>query len=454
MARPDESIDRILTGQQDFFDAGGTRDVGERIESLRRLERALVEGREEMLDALASDLGKPGVEAYLSEYVFLLDEIRMVGKSLRKWLKPERTGHPVYFLPGRSRVLREPYGTALVIAPWNYPVQLALAPLVSAIAAGNTVIVKPSEMTPASADFVSRVVAESFPPELAAVVTGGKEVSEALLDQPFDFVFFTGSTEVGRIVARKAAKHLSPCVLELGGKCPCVVDRDVDLPQTARRILIGKLFNAGQTCFAPDFVAVHEEVRDELVATLSQVLTELPWEQEMARIVNARHFDRLRGLLGGEEIRKGDDDRGQLHFAPRILPRADWTHPAMRDEIFGPVLPVVGFTSRDDLVGRLREHPTPLALYCFSRDKRFVRELLRRVPSGGACVNDIGKQAMNLRLPFGGSGASGHGRYRGRHGVEAFSWQRAVTRRYFLPDPFELVPPRARAERMLRRWLG
>ncbi|WP_193213110.1 aldehyde dehydrogenase family protein [Luteolibacter marinus] len=453
MTEPQPSISGIFTGQRSFFDKGGTRDLDARLKALARLESALQDLRQEMLDALASDLGKPEIEAYLSEHVFLLEEIRLTFRSLRGWIKPARAGHPVYFLPSRSQVIREPFGVALVIAPWNYPIQLALSPLIAAIAAGNTVILKPSEMAPASGRFLARIVDRCFPPEWVTVIPGGKETSEALLEQAFDFIFFTGSTTVGRAIAEKAAKRLTPCVLELGGKCPCVVDRGADLPQTARRILIGKLFNAGQTCFAPDFVAVHESVRDDMVKALEELLDSRPWEQEMARIVNRHHFDRLRGLIQGDVIGKGDDDPQRLHLAPRILPRAEWDDPAMEEEIFGPILPVVGFSSLDGLIERLRGHPTPLALYCFSRDEAFIRTLLERVPSGGACINDVGKQAMNLHLPFGGAGASGHGCYRGRHGVEAFSRPRSVTRRYFLPDPFELLPPRDRAMERLRKWL-
>lgn len=447
-----EPVSRVLAGQRAFFQKGGTRDLDTRISALERLESALADRQQEMLDALAGDLGKPEFEAFLAEHVFVLQEIRLIRKSLKKWLKPRRAGGSVYFFPSSNHVRFEPFGAALVISPWNYPIQLALSPLVSAIAAGNTVILKPSEMAPASGAFLSRLVKDCLPPEWATVVTGGKETSEALLEEHFDFIFFTGSTEVGRSIAGKAARHLTPCVLELGGKCPCVVNRDADLAITARRILSGKLFNAGQTCFSPDFVVVHVELRDELVKELTKLLQELPWEQEMARIVNERHFSRLQGLLRGDEIRKGEDDPAALHFAPRIV-AADWDHPAMREEIFGPILPVMTFSTADDLVGRLREFPTPLALYAFSRDKAFTADLIARVPSGGVCINDTGKHAMNLKLPFGGAGASGHGCYRGRFGVESFSRQRAVTRRYFLPDPFEALPPRGKTAKFLRRWI-
>jgi aldehyde dehydrogenase (NAD+) len=452
-ASHDQASSRNLEGQRAFFAGGGTRPLETRTSALQRLEEAIIDRRHAMLEALAEDLGKPEIEAFLSEYHFLLEELRLVRRSLGKWLKPRRTGSPFYFLPCRSFVVRQPHGAALVMAPWNYPVQLSLSPLIAAVAAGNTVVLKPSELAPASARFLADLIGQCFPPEHVAVVTGGPEVSAGLLELAFDFVFFTGSTEVGRIVARKAAQRLTPCVLELGGKCPCVVDRGADIPITARRILAGKLFNAGQTCFAPDFVAAHDEIRDALIRELANLLERLPWEEEMAKIINQHHYQRLEKLVKHDDIRKGDDDPEARHMAPRIQAAAGWDHPAMREEIFGPILPVVGFADREQLIKCLRALPSPLALYCFSRNEEFIRTLMESVPSGSVCINDTMKQATNLALPFGGAGESGHGRYRGRAGFEAFSHQRAVTRRYFTRDPFELLPPRDKKARFLTKWL-
>jgi aldehyde dehydrogenase (NAD+) len=439
--------------QRSHFATGETREVGGRVAALRRLEVGLMERREDLCAALESDLGKPEIEVFLAEYHFLLGEIRQVCRHLKRWLRPRKVGAPFYFQPSRNRILREPFGVALVIAPWNYPVQLALAPLIAAVAAGNTVVLKPSEMSPASAAFLNDLVGACFNPKHVAVVNGGVEVAEELLEQRFDFVFFTGSTEVGRVVARKAAGHLTPCVLELGGKCPCVVDRNVDVSIAARRILIGKLFNAGQTCFAPDFVAVHRDMRKKLVEALASLLEELPWEEEMARVVNKRHYQRLLGLVAGREIRKGEDDAERLHFAPRILPEAGWEDAAMREEIFGPILPVVEFADREELTDRLLERSSPLALYVFSRNDEFVDALMDRVPSGSVCINDVAKQSTNLDLPFGGVGASGYGRYRGRAGVESFTYERSVTKRYFLRDFFETLPPRGEKLEFLKKWM-
>jgi len=450
---PAHDLPLLLERQRAFFSQGETQALAGRLESLKNLQISLESSQEEILEALATDLGKPPIEAFLAEYHFILEELRLVQSSLQKWLRPQRVGSPFYFWPCLNQIRREPYGAVLIMAPWNYPLQLALSPLIAAVAAGNTVILKPSELAPASATLLTKIVESSFSPEQVAVVTGGPEVSAQLLELQFGFIFFTGSTEVGKIVARQAAQNLTPVILELGGKCPCIVDRNADLTLTARRILVGKLFNAGQTCFAPDFIAVHEEVRESLVQELQALLEDLPWETEMAKIVHKRHFDRLQQLVSGEVIQKGADDPATLHFAPRLLPEADWEDPCMREEIFGPLLPIVSFTKLDDLVAKLRQLSAPLALYCFSRDQEFCESLMAQVPSGGVCLNDVAKQASNLALPFGGTGGSGHGRYRGKTGVLALSQERAVTRRYFIHDVFEALPPRAEKAKFLRKWL-
>lgn len=430
----------------------GIFDVSERVRALGLLEAEMKRRREDILEALEADLGKPEVEGFLAEYWFVLQELKLMRRNLVKWTRPRRVGSPVWFWPARSRVELCAFGNVLVISPWNYPIQLALAPVVTAIAAGNSVVLKPSEMTPTCGRLLKEVLESCFPGEVVKVELGGKEVAERLLGEKFDFIFFTGSTEVGKVVADQAAKYLTPCVLELGGKCPCVVDATADLEIAAKRILIGKLFNGGQTCFAPDFVVVEEGVRGELVAELERLLFALPWEDEMSRIINEKHYDRVRGLISDPAIRKGQDDRGALRIAPTILPEAGWEDGVMQEEIFGPVLPVLGYGSVGELVNRLGSYGSPLALYIFSRDRKFVFELQRRIRSGGVCINDTMKQGSTLELPFGGVGESGNGRYRGKRGVEMFSYERAVMRRYFLPDVFEMLPPRGKMGEMMKRF--
>ena len=453
---PETYVDRIeplLSKQKAFFDSGSTRGLEARLEVLERFENSLQERQEEFLESLQKDLGKPTLEGFLAEYYFVLTEVRALRKSLKKWLRPQRVGSPFYFWPCRNEVRLEPHGVVLIIAPWNYPLQLALAPLLGAVAAGNTVVLKPSEETPACGEFLASLLSDCFDSEWVAVERGDAEFTSALLEYRFDFLFFTGSTRIGKIVAEKAARHLTPCVLELGGKCPCVVDASANLEMAAKRIWIGKLFNAGQTCFAPDFIAVQAEVKDAFVAELKNVLQSHPWEKEMARIVNLRHFERLQKLCNGSDFVKGVDEKEALHLAPRVVELSSWNDPLMEEEIFGPILPVIAYEEDEELFSKLRAAPEPLALYCFSKDKQFVEGLTARVASGGVCVNDIGKHAMNLGLPFGGKGESGHGRYRGRHSVETFSYERAFTTRFFFPDPFESLPPRKKQGEVLRKWM-
>lgn len=442
-----------LDSQRAFFQAGRTRELAWRCESLRRLENCLVLRTDDVLAALAQDLGKPAVEAYLSEVYFLLQEIRLTRKRLKHWLKPRRKASPLYFFPMTSRVEQEPYGCVLVMAAWNYPLQLALAPLISAVAAGNTVILKPSESASATEHLLGELIATCFEPDHVSMVTGGADVSEELTDLDFDFIFFTGSERVGKLVASRAAAHMIPCVMELGGKCPCVVDPSAAPATAARRILAGKLFNAGQTCFAPDFVIAHESCYKELLSEMQRLLRDGRWEQDLARLVNREHYERVKSLAGADALVYGRDEPEALRLAPRLVLRPTWSDPCMREEIFGPVLPVLAYTDTESLICQLRKLPSPLALYCFSRRSDFIATLTRTLRSGSVCINDTMKQAANLVLPFGGVGSSGYGRYRAEAGVEAFSYRRSIARRFFLPDPFSLMPPYGDKIRLLRRWL-
>ena len=444
----------LLKKQKEFFAAGHTRSWLARKHALNRLEKVLVERRDHVMEALAEDLGKPAVEAYLAEYYFLLQELRLIRKNLKKWLKSRRVGSPPYFQPCSSYVRRDPYGVVFIIAPWNYPIQLSLSPLIAAVAAGNTVILKPSEMATASERLLVDIIAAVFDPEHVAVVTGDAAAVSDMLECDFDFVFFTGSTQVGKIVAQKSAKQLTPHILELGGKCPCIVDSSADIRVAAKRILAGKFFNGGQTCFAPDFVAVSAEVKDELISAMQELLKAVPWNAEMARIINERHFCRLEKMLPQDCLVFGEDDIEGLRLAPRLVPDAQWDDDCMKEEIFGPILPVVTFKAEDDLLSRLSSYGSPLALYIFSTSRAMQNLLMRVIPSGGVCINDTMKQGSNLNIPFGGVGDSGYGRYRGKTGVEAFSFQRAVVNRpTWAPEMFELMPPYGDKIKMLKKFL-
>ena len=439
-----------------FVSTGAARPLEFRLAALARLEAVIVRETDAILAALAADLGKPGLEAWLAEVHFVLTEIRLFRRRLRRWARPRRVGHPFFVLPARSEIRREPYGAVLVAAPWNYPFQLSLSPLVAAVAGGNAVVLKPSELAPATAAVLEKILRECFDPGHVEVVTGGPEVGAALLGQPFDLFFYTGGERVGRLYAEAAARHLAPVVLELGGKCPCFLADDADLGIAVPRIVAAKWFNAGQTCVAPDFVLVPETRREEFVGRTLALLRASYGEgrpRDLARIVNEAHYRRLLGLCDADTRRVGDDDPETLILAPRVLPSAGWDHPAMGEEVFGPLLSVVGYTDLDEALDRLRGRPDPLALYAFSRTPATLERIAAALRSGSVCFNDCVKQAVNLALPFGGVGASGMGRYRGKAGFEAFTWTRAVTRRYGVKDPFLSLPPYRDKLAAFRRWM-
>jgi aldehyde dehydrogenase (NAD+) len=437
----------LLQAQRAFFRTGATRPLAFRREALQRLRDALVQREGELLAALREDLGRPAAEAYTSEIGFVLAEIAFTLRHLAGWVRPGRESTPPLLFPATSWIHRDPYGCALVIGPWNYPLQLLLVPLAGAIAAGNCAVIKPSELAPRTAEAVGRLVADTFPAEHVAVVQGGAEAVQALLSERFDYLFFTGGARVGRIVMEAAARFLTPLTLELGGKSPCIVDADADLAVAARRIAWGKFMNAGQTCVAPDFVLVHASVRAALVKRLAEAVRAFYGDDPRAspdygRIVSERHFDRLAGLVqGGRTACGGVGDRDARYFAPTVLEDVQWDAPVMQEEIFGPILPVLDFASLDEAVERLRALPRPLALYVFARDRAVQDRLLRELPSGSACINDTISQLINPRLPFGGIGDSGLGAYHGRHSFDTFSHARGVVRRGTWFDLAVRYPP-------------
>lgn len=437
----------LLQAQRGFFRSGATRPVAFRREALLRLRAALEHEEGELLAALREDLGRPEAEAYASEVGFVLAEIDFTLRHLEGWARPRKERTPPLLFPATSWIHPEPYGCTLVIGPWNYPVQLLLVPLVGAVAAGNCSVVKPSELAPRTAEVVARILAASFPRGHVAVVQGGPEETEALLAQRFDYIFFTGGTRVGKLVMTAAARFLTPLTLELGGKSPCIVDASADLAVAARRIAWGKFMNAGQTCVAPDFVLAHASIRAELVRLLAETVRGFYGDEprrspDFGRIVNTRHFDRLVAQLGsGKVVAGGGNDREARYIAPTILDGVQWDDPVMQDEIFGPLLPVLEFSSLDEAIARLQAMPRPLALYVFAQDASVQDRVLREAPSGGACINDTVSHLLNPRLPFGGVGDSGLGGYHGRHSFETFSHMRSVVRRGTWFDLAAKYPP-------------
>ncbi len=443
------SLTAAILRHRALFETGVTRPLDFRREQLRKLGAALEWHEASLLAALRADLRKSPFQGYSSELGLVQAEIRCALKHLHGWTAPQPRKTPWLVAPAGGWVQSEPLGVALILGPWNYPVQLLLTPLASAIAAGNCAVLKPSELAPQASDVVAALVRETFTEAFISVVSGGPDVAEALLAEQFDKIFFTGSTRVGRLVMAAAAKHLTPVTLELGGKCPAIVCGDADVELAAKRIAWGKFMNAGQTCVAPDFVMVQRDVREAFVAALKKSLREFYGEDasqsmDYGRIVNARHFERLAGYLrDGRVAHGGAQDAKDLFLAPTILVDVAPDAPVMQEEIFGPILPVLEYAQLSDALALLRGRPTPLALYVFSQDRATQTRLLAETRSGGACVNDVVSHIIGAGLPFGGLGGSGMGAYHGRAGFDAFSHRRAVLRRAtWLDTPFRYPPPK------------
>ncbi len=444
----------LIARQRQFFLTGATRPQAYRQDQLRRLQTAIESQEAALLDALCADLRKPPQEAYTSEIGFVLSDIRHALKHLPAWMKPQRRRLPLLAWPGRAAVHPEPFGVALIIGPWNYPFQLLFSPLVGAIAAGNCAVLKPSEFAPHTAAVITQLIADTFPPEYLAVVEGDRQVAEALLREKFDTIFFTGSTTVGRAVMAAAAKHLTPVTLELGGKSPVIVCADAPLDVTARRIAWGKFMNAGQTCVAPDFVLVDRRIRQSLVDALHRAVREFYGDDpqqspDYGRIINRRHFDRLSAFVPG--------DATGLYIPPMILTDVAWDAPVMEEEIFGPILPVLDFDALDEVLAKLRDRPTPLALYLFTNDRATQERVVAGTRSGGVCINDTVVHITGKELPFGGLGESGLGAYHGKASFDCFSHRRSVVRRATLLDfRFRYPPPKLSLARLrkLYRWLA
>jgi aldehyde dehydrogenase (NAD+) len=442
------------------FTSGRTRPVEWRKEQLRALEAMLSTREADLLDALATDLGKSRTEGYATEVGFVKNDVHYALTHLDKWLKPERVHAPMATQPSRAWIQRDPLGVALVIAPWNYPIQLSLAPIVGAIAAGNCAVLKPSELAPATSVALARGIGDFLDPDAITVVEGAVEETQALLAQQWDKIFYTGNGRVGRIVMAAAAEHLTPVTLELGGKSPVVVDRSANLRVAGRRIAWGKYLNAGQTCIAPDYVLADAAIADELTQEIRDAVRafygpEPRQSRDYGRIVNERHFERLVGYLDdGMVAFGGAQDAATRYVAPTALRSVPDDAPVMTDEIFGPVLPIRTVENVGEAIGFVNERDKPLALYVFSGDDAVAERVLAETSSGGAAVNATLFQVSVPDLPFGGVGASGMGAYHGRASFDAFSHAKSVLRRSTRPDPDLAYPPyTAWKDRLLRRLL-
>ncbi|MCG6857450.1 MAG: aldehyde dehydrogenase [Salaquimonas sp.] len=443
----DDTVTTLVERQRTFFRSGSTRELGFRKEQLKRLRNAITRGEADIIEAVRQDLGRPTSEIWTTEIGIVLAEIKHALRHLSSWARPKRVGTPLLLQPGSSRIEYEPLGTVLIIAPWNYPFLLAVAPLVAALAAGNTAIIKPSEQAPHTSAALAKVIGGVFEREQVAVVEGGVEETQALLEQRFDHILFTGGGGIGRIVMAAAAKHLTPVTLELGGKSPCIVEKDADLDRAARRIAWGKFLNAGQTCVAPDYLLVHSSVKQPLTERIVKAIEKSfgkdpKASKDYSRIINAQHFKRLTGLIGnGPVITGGESDEEARYIAPTLIDNVGWDDAIMADEIFGPILPVIAYDDLDEAMEKIESRDKPLALYFFSKDRTLQAKVTERLSAGGITVNDTMAQFINLQLPFGGVGASGMGAYHGKAGFDTFSHAKPVVTRSTWPDPSVKYPP-------------
>jgi aldehyde dehydrogenase (NAD+) len=432
-----------------YFDSGATKSLRWRLSQLDALEHLLAEREADILSALRADLRKPALEAYASEIGTVKSEIRFIRKRLARWLKPERVPTPMIAMPGRSLIEHEPLGIVMIIAPWNYPFQTAIFPLVGALAAGNCVLIKPSEVAPATSALLAEWVPRYLDRRAVQVVEGGVPETTALLREKWDHIFYTGNGTVGRIVLEAAAKHLTPVTLELGGKSPCIVDETADLDTAARRIVVGKFVNAGQTCVAPDHVLVHDSVHDALLNRLVSTVRELYGDDpqrspDYARIINDRHHARLTRLLDGVQVATGGiSDASDRYIAPTVVRDVAMDHPLMQEEIFGPILPVISVSSVDAAIRLVNRGPKPLALYLFSDDEETQTRVVDETSAGGTTINHVWMHLAVPGLPFGGIGESGMGAYHGKHSFDTFTHRRAVLKKPTLAEPPLMVPPYA-----------
>lgn len=452
------NILETLEKQRKFFNSGKTRPVEFRISQLRTLKQAIKNHEPRIIEALATDLAKSEFEAYETEIGNTYQEINFAIKHLPSWVKPEKVPTPLTIFPSRSFIYKEPRGTSLIIGPWNFPFQLNVIPLLGSIAAGNTSIIKPSEVAPATSRILAELIAKSFSDDYIAVFEGDAEVAKELLAQKFDTIFFTGGTRIGREVAEHAARNLTPAILELGGKSPCVVDVNTNLQITARRIVWGKFLNAGQTCIAPDYVLVHRSEKTSLLTKMKEQIVNLfgndpSKSPDFPRIINERHFDRLLSLINGNIFEGGNHDRASRYIAPTIIRDVDFEHPSMNDEIFGPVLPVLEYENLDDAIQLINKHRHPLALYLFTNNKDTEEKIINGISFGTGCINDCLVQFQNPNLPFGGVGTSGIGSYHGKNSFDAFSHRKSIVKSTPSLDLPLRYPPYRQRIKLLRKFM-
>ncbi|MCQ2597672.1 MAG: aldehyde dehydrogenase [Treponema sp.] len=452
-----KDIQNAIEKQRKYFESGATLPVSDRIELLKKLRNAINLRMKDIESAIKEDLGKSAMESYMAEIGMVMGELSYMIKHTKAFAKDKTVPTPFVQFHSHSFVRIQPYGTVLIMSPWNYPFLLTIDPLVDAIAAGNTVIIKPSAYSPATSAVMEKLINEVFPPEHVFVVTGGREENKALLEQHFDYIFFTGSQAVGKEVLKAASAWLTPCTLELGGKSPCIVDKTANLKLAARRIVWGKFLNCGQTCVAPDYIYVHESVKDELVKEMSREIERQFGKDPLqnpnyGKIINKKHFERILGLIPDGIEKKFNENT--LQIAPTIIPDATFDHDVMKQEIFGPLAPVLTFKTLEEVVAKVDGGQKPLALYMFSSSRKNINYVTRRTRFGGGCINDTIIHLATSEMAFGGVGESGMGSYHGKTGFETFSHKQSIVdKKTWLDLPMRYQPFSKLYEKLLRIFL-
>jgi aldehyde dehydrogenase (NAD+) len=449
----------LLIQQQEFFNSNKTKNVRFRIEQLTKFKKVLKENEELLYKAIYEDFGKSEFETYLTELALLYDEINNCIKNIQKWSKRKKVSTGLINFPAKSYIIPEPLGTTLVIGAWNYPYQLSLVPSITALAAGNTVILKPSELPAKTSEVMAKIINDNFPSAYFYVVEGGVKETTELLEHKFDKIFFTGSIPVGKIVYQAAAKHLTPVTLELGGKSPTFVLADTNIKRTAKRIVWAKFLNAGQTCIAPDYVLVEKAIEEQFLAALKSEIEEHYKKSEniaenYLRIINTQNFDRLNELIDTDKIYcGGTTNRNERYISPTILQNISFEDKIMQDEIFGPILPVIAFTKLEDAIKMVKERPKPLSCYIYSKNRKTIDKLLNEISFGGGAINDSLMHLSNNNLPFGGVGLSGMGSYHGKAGFDTFSHYKSILDKPFWFESSLKYAPYSLKKLALIKWL-
>lgn len=437
---------QIVAKQRSYYNSGATLSYEFRLARLRDLKAALEKHEKAIVDALYADLRKSALEAYATEHTITIADIDHAIKNLASWMRPERVPTPLFFMPAKSRIHSDPFGVTLTIAPWNYPFKNLIAPIIGAMAAGNTMVLKPSELAPATSKAIANMVAEFFEPQYMTVVEGGIKETQELLEEKWDFIMFTGGTEIGRVIYQAAAKHLTPVALELGGKSPCIVDSDVNLDVAAKRITWGKFTNAGQICIAPDYIYVHKSIKDKFIEKVKQNITEFYGADpknspDLGRIISVRHFNRIKNLIDGDVVAGGQTDESEKYIAPTVIDNVTPASKVMQEEIFGPIMPVLTYDNVDEVITHINNGSKPLALYIFSNRSSFSDKIVGLTSSGAAVINDVLLHAGHPYLPFGGVGNSGMGAYNGKISFDTYSHKKGVLTRSFMFDVKQRYAP-------------